>query len=87
MSPNAGEEGGALQGLSHASEYSSAHGAQINFGDLTLYLTYEYSTATFRNKSKLRNAGATDSWKIICDTFPLIVNIYRTESCLKKLVQ
>ncbi len=25
-------------------EYSCAHGAQINFGDLTPYLTFEYNT-------------------------------------------
>ncbi len=40
MSPNAG----GIRGLA-ANEYSCAHGAQINFGDLTPYLTYElYST-------------------------------------------
>jgi hypothetical protein len=38
MSPNAGE-GGCGCGAS-ANEYSCAHGAQINFGDLTPYLTY-----------------------------------------------
>jgi hypothetical protein len=47
MSPNAGGEGqwkgdggggGGLGGS--ANEYSCAHGAQINFGELTLYLTY-----------------------------------------------
>jgi hypothetical protein len=35
MSPNAG----GCCGVS-ANEYSCAHGAQINFGDLTPYLTY-----------------------------------------------
>ncbi len=35
MSPNAGGGGGAS-----ANEYSYAHGAQINFGDLTPYFTY-----------------------------------------------
>jgi len=40
MSPNAGERGGGLRGLRlSATEYSCAHGAQINFGDLTPYLT------------------------------------------------
>ncbi len=37
MSPNA--RGGGGFGVS-ANEYSCAHGAQINFGDLTSYLTY-----------------------------------------------
>ncbi len=37
MSPNAGGGGGC--GVS-ANDYSCAHGAQINFGDLTPYLTY-----------------------------------------------
>jgi hypothetical protein len=37
MSPNAGEGGDC--GVS-AKEYSCAHGAQINFGDLTPYFTY-----------------------------------------------
>jgi hypothetical protein len=26
-----------------ANEYSCAHGAQINFGDLTPYLTYDFT--------------------------------------------
>ncbi len=40
MSPNAGG-GGELRGLS-ANEYVQLYtGAQINFGDLTLYLTYD----------------------------------------------
>jgi hypothetical protein len=38
MSPNAG--GWGVTGVS-ANEYSCAHGAQINFGDLTPYLTYD----------------------------------------------
>ncbi len=36
MSPNAGEGGSGAS----ANEYSCAHGAQINFGDVTPYLTY-----------------------------------------------
>jgi hypothetical protein len=41
MSPNAEGMGkGGLRGVS-ANEYSCAHGAQINFGDLTPCLTYE----------------------------------------------
>jgi hypothetical protein len=39
MSPNAGGGGGC--GFL-ANEYSCAHGAQINFGDLTPYLTYDF---------------------------------------------
>ncbi len=30
-----------------ANEYSCAHGAQINFGDLTPYLTYDRNTVLF----------------------------------------
>ncbi len=41
MSPNAGGSAGSQ--LS-ANEYSCAHGAQINFGDLTPYLTYALNT-------------------------------------------
>jgi hypothetical protein len=37
ISPNAGDGGGVS-----ADEYSCAHGAQINFGDLTPYLTYGF---------------------------------------------
>ncbi len=40
MSPNAGGRGGGGFGVP-ANEYSWAHGAQINFGDLTPYLTYD----------------------------------------------
>jgi hypothetical protein len=36
MSPNAGEGGCGVS----ANEYSCAHGAQINFGDVTPYLIY-----------------------------------------------
>jgi hypothetical protein len=39
MSPNAG--GGEVAGPQPMSRYSCAHGAQINLGDLTLYLTYD----------------------------------------------
>jgi hypothetical protein len=39
MSPNAGEEGCGVS----ANEYSCTHGAQINYGDLTPYLTYASS--------------------------------------------
>ncbi len=39
MSPNAGGRGGGGCEVS-ANEYSCAHGTQINFGDLTTYLTY-----------------------------------------------
>ncbi len=40
MSPNAGGWGDGGGGVP-ANEYSCAHGAQINFRDLTPYLTYE----------------------------------------------
>jgi hypothetical protein len=41
MSPNAGV-GGLRCGVS-AKEYCCTHGVQINFGDLTLYLTYAFN--------------------------------------------
>jgi hypothetical protein len=41
MSPNAGGGGGVRVS---AIEYSCARGAQINFGDLTPYLTYAWPT-------------------------------------------
>jgi hypothetical protein len=47
--PKCGGEGGC--GVS-ANEYSFTHGAQINFGDLTPYLTYAY------NPSKVRKCKA-----------------------------
>jgi hypothetical protein len=52
MSPNAG--GGGRCGIS-ANEYSCAHGAQINFGDLTPYLTYNICTpfSCYRNRLKI----------------------------------
>jgi hypothetical protein len=39
MSPNVGGWGDGVAGFS-VYEYSCAHGAQINFGDLTPYLIY-----------------------------------------------
>jgi hypothetical protein len=57
MSPNAGE--GERCGVS-ANEYSCAHGAQINFGDLTLYLTYALYyllTHTLDNDSESLRVG------------------------------
>ncbi len=48
MSPNAGEGGeGVVAGSQPANEYSCAHGAQINFGDLTPYLTYADQWPTY----------------------------------------
>ncbi len=46
MSPNAGG-GGKFFGVS-ANEYSCAHGAQINFGDLTPYLTDDRKWRNYR---------------------------------------
>ena len=40
MSPNAGGGGSCGGGGVSATEYSCAHGAQRNFGDLTPYLAY-----------------------------------------------
>ncbi len=40
MSPNAG---GGLWTEVSANDYSSTHGAQINFADLTLFVTYAFS--------------------------------------------
>jgi hypothetical protein len=44
MSPNTGGGGGGC-GVS-ANEYSCAHGAQINFGDLNTYLTHDLKVMT-----------------------------------------
>jgi hypothetical protein len=44
-------EGGSC-GVS-ANEYSCAHGAQINFGDLSPYLTFEYNFFLLQNFSAL----------------------------------
>ncbi len=41
MSPNGGGGGEGDCGFS-ANDYSCAHGAQINFGDLTPYSTYDH---------------------------------------------
>jgi hypothetical protein len=42
MSPNSGGwGGGGFAGVS-ANVYNRTHGAEINFGDLTPYLSYEY---------------------------------------------
>ncbi len=46
MSPNAG--GGKGVAEISANEYSCAHGAQINFGDLTPYLPYGWGEGPFR---------------------------------------
>jgi hypothetical protein len=45
MSPNAGGGGGVAGGVP-AIENSCAHGVQINFGDLTPYLTYDLYVST-----------------------------------------
>ncbi len=41
--PKCGEKGSGGYGVS-ATEYSCAHGAQINFGNLTPYLIYGWDT-------------------------------------------
>jgi hypothetical protein len=54
MSPNAGGRGRGC-GVS-ANEYSSAHGAQINFGDVSPYLTYGRSIShSERTSAQLKN--------------------------------
>ncbi len=45
MSPYGAEGGGGVS----ANEYSCAHGAQINFGNLTPYLTYGVTTCLTLN--------------------------------------
>ncbi len=37
--------GGRVAGGVSANEYSCAHGTQINFGDLTPYLTYDFGVS------------------------------------------
>ncbi len=44
-----GDGGGGGCGVS-ANEFSCAHGAQISFGDLTPYLTYDYCTVSVLGK-------------------------------------
>jgi hypothetical protein len=65
MSPNAG--GWGVAGVS-ANEYSCAHGAQINFGDLTPYLTYDctFLSACLEQEKKalLFNQRESDSGHI-----------------------
>jgi hypothetical protein len=47
MSPNAGGREGVVAAYGVlANEYKCAHGAQINFGDLTPYLTYAAKPAS-----------------------------------------
>jgi hypothetical protein len=62
MSPNAG--GGGSYGVS-ANEYSYAPGAQINFGDLTPFLTYEGSNQSRSMCSvRGRNVGGVLEWRL-----------------------
>jgi hypothetical protein len=49
MSPNSGGGGCGIS----ANEYSCAHGAQINFGDLTSYLTYANDFSLTKNDGNL----------------------------------
>ncbi len=54
MSPNMGGWGGGGGGVS-ANEYSCTNGAQINSGDLTLYLTYgDREKDTYTREQKRR---------------------------------
>ncbi len=46
MSPNAGGRGGC--GVSANEEYSCAHGTQINSGDRTPYLTYDWTASCLK---------------------------------------
>ncbi len=57
MSPNVGGGGGGGCGVS-ANEYSCAHGAQINFGDLSPYLTY----ASHKNLKNLTPVLKKQNW-------------------------
>ncbi len=61
MSPNAGRGGGGC-GVS-ANEYSCAHGEQINFEDLTPYLTYNcMKVCNRRNKVEVHTFKLTDDF-------------------------
>jgi hypothetical protein len=51
MRPNAGE-GVGLRGLSSINEYSCAHGAQINFGDLTLLYGINQQILKYQNRNE-----------------------------------
>ncbi len=50
MSPNAGGEAGGLRGLSQWVQLYL--GVQINFGDLTPYLTYEWTREYSLNRAE-----------------------------------
>ncbi len=60
MSPNGEGWGGGIVGLS-ANEYSCAHGAQINFGDLTQYLCYGWKEINIDCESIL-GSGMEGLW-------------------------
>jgi hypothetical protein len=64
MSPNAGGAGGC--GVS-ANEYSCAHGANINFGDLTPYLTYAWNEPDFFSieDSLGSQGGRREEWGLL----------------------
>jgi hypothetical protein len=49
-----------------ANEYSCAHGAQINFGDLTPYLTYDYGDVltTARLVANLMQVLGHGEWEV-----------------------
>jgi hypothetical protein len=55
MSPNAGGGGEWGSGGVSANEYSCTHGAQINFGDLTPYLTYGEHVPAPQGVERLRD--------------------------------
>ncbi len=66
-SPNAGN--GGWGGAVSANEYSCAHGAQKNFGDLTPYLTYVYTGKQYWKHSVIFKflqmpITAVDNWII-----------------------
>ncbi len=59
--PKCGGRGGGCWRVS-ANEYSWAHGAQINFGDLTSSLTYDGLLLILLVKSSYSNGVSIDSW-------------------------
>jgi hypothetical protein len=79
MSPISGEGGSGGCGVT-ANEYSCAHGSQINFKDLTPYLTYDWcrTVKTVKRQNRflgIENCRIKSSWLKTNSTILTILNI------------
>ncbi len=70
MSPNAG--GVVVAGSLSANEYSCAHGAQMNVGDLPPYLTKRLHVPLFKRKNRANN------WSFFCSNLEPLYACSRT---------